>query len=213
MALDSRTVIDRFHLTVPNLRLQNLDAPRINVETVQSVAKWTPVLIWQLTVAEMVMMGVAGQTACFNIVLDENGLPANVVELRAAGLSVRYGYDTFTETAQFEKVWPEPQTNFAMGMGGRYWCQIDGLGGNTDRVYGVTLRNPADVDDPNGHHATVIVWQFQKAIGVPITEPDKPASGYTLVKLQKINEQLIAIDAQIAALTLARREIAGWLEK
>ncbi len=34
MALDSRTVIDRFHLTVPNLSLQNLDAPRINEQLI-----------------------------------------------------------------------------------------------------------------------------------------------------------------------------------
>lgn len=83
-----------------------------------------------------------------------------------------------------------------------------------DLVSGITLQNPADEADPNGHHVSVIAWQFRSAIDIPpVVMPPVTEVGYATIKRQSIADVLAGIDAQIAALTEVRREIAGWLGK
>lgn len=54
MALDSAELIAQYHLDAPNLRLQNYTNGRITVLAAKTNPRWVPVLIWQMTVAEMV---------------------------------------------------------------------------------------------------------------------------------------------------------------
>lgn len=209
MALDSAELIAQYHLDAPNLRLQNYTNGRITVLAAKTNPRWVPVLIWQMTVAEMIEWGVAGQTACFNVLLDGNGSLVELSAAQASGLSLRYGWDKETKHAPFEKAKPEPIGNFVMGAGGEYWAEVAGVGVVSDMVSGVTLHNPNDQADPWAHHVTVIAWQFQgEQQPVPITEV-----GYATIKRQSIANVLAGIDAQIVSLTEVRREIAGWLQK
>lgn len=213
MALDSAELIAQYHLDAPNLRLQNYTNGRITVLAAKTNPRWVPVLIWQMTVAEMIEWGVAGQTACFNVLLDGNGLPVGSATAQASGLSLRYGWSNETKSAPFEKIWPEPQGNFVMGAGGDYWVEIAGYGVFSDLVSGITLQNPADEADPNGHHVSVIAWQFRSAIDIPpVVMPPVTEVGYATIKRQSIANTLAGIDAQIVSLTEVRREIAGWLK-
>lgn len=218
MSLSAQTLINKFNLNTPNLTPLDLTNGRFKVLGVKTPDnKWSPVFIWQMTVAEMEGWGVAGQTVCHNIMLDGDGKPMLADELRRLGMSLRYGWNGSNSdlSAPFEKVWPEPVGNFALGNGGVYWVEIDSPLGLSDQVDGVTLQNPYDVVDPNGHHVTVIVWQFIYVIHAPtvVLPPVTPEIGYATIKRQSIADVLAGIDAQIAALTLARREIAGWLGK
>lgn len=208
MSLNTQAIINTFHLNMPDLQLRNLASPRIAVEVIEASRKWSPVFIWQMTVAEMVTLGVAGQTVCFHIMLDSSGLPMSADVLRAGRMAVRYGFDNQASKAQFEKVWPEPPTNFTMGMGGKYWTEICGPNVQSDRVVDITLQNPADMEDPNGHHVAVIAWQFQA--GNVVTKPIPPAQGYSLVRQGDIDTMLGRLDVQLNELRAMRQEVASW---
>lgn len=213
MALDSAELIAQYHLDAPNLRLQNYTNGRITVLAAKTNPRWVPVLIWQMTVAEMIEWGVAGQTACFNVLLDGNGSLVELSTAQASGLSLRYGWDKEMKHAPFEKAKPEPIGNFVMGAGGEYWAEVAGVGVVSDMVSGVTLHNPNDQADPNGHHVSVIAWQFRTAIDIPpVVMPPATEVGYATIKRQSIANVLAGIDAQIVSLTEVRREIAGWLK-
>lgn len=216
MALDSQAVLDKYNLNQPNMPLRNLTAGRVDVQPVVAAVRWLPVLIWQLTIAEMIELGVAGQTVCFHIVLDVDGKPIATDDLRRLNTSLRYGWDNGeTHNTPFEKPWPEPSANFAMGNGGRYWAEIESPLAASARVYGISLHNPDDRIDPNAHHVTVVVWQRHTGDVIVIADPPPtmpPVAGYKTIKTQAINDHLAALDAQIAGLTAMRRKVASWLQ-
>lgn len=207
MSLDSQAVLNEFGLLAPNLPR----SPYKNVLRCAALDRWVPVLVWKMTTAEMAAWGVAGQTCCFQIFIDRAGKPiTNPDELRRV-VEVSYNWRANDpHIAPIEKVWPEPPANFAMGFGGKYTVSVSKA---SDIVHEITLPYPADKDDPNGHHATVIVWQWQVADAVvePVQpEPAKPAHGYALVKLAALDEMLSSIDAHINALRAMRQEVASW---
>ena len=117
---------------------------------------WRAVEIWTMTAEEMRRFGVEGQTACFVVLLDNEG---RVIRGVGNTTVIRYGIEGQPgQTLVFEKQYPEPLGNFVMGAGGRFWVEIEDDMYSSDTVTGITLQNPDDTD-PLAHHTTVIVFQ------------------------------------------------------
>ncbi len=123
---------------------------------------WRAVKIWTMTTEEMRRFGVEGQTACFVVLLDQEG---QVIRNASSShvTAIRYGIEgQFARMSPFEKQYPEPLGNFVMGAGGRFWVEIEDDMYSSDMVTGITLQNPDDTD-PLAHHTTVIVFQVCRA--------------------------------------------------
>lgn len=162
---------------------------RVQVQRVAAKRKWTPIFIWAMTKWEMEQEGVAGQTACFHVLLSTIGEPVWVGKIEDdMGLSLRYGWGDGDFRAPFEKTFPEPHGNFVMGAGAEYWAKIDDIDGTpSDTVTGITLTNREDEADPFAHHTTLVIWQLQDEEDVPVVV-ERPEGGYATISLAKLRE-------------------------
>lgn len=162
--------------------------PRITVQSVASAEKWTPVLIWQFTASEARSFGVEGQGNCFVVPLDRSGTPM-YGRLR---LFIATGWEGMRpdETPQpqsFEKQFPEPAGNVSLFGQAKYWIEIDDRTGTpSDRVVGITLANPSDMD-PNAHHCTLVVFQIQRQ---DEQRPDGGTVSVSLAELRRLQKQV-----------------------
>ena len=121
---------------------------------------WRAVKVWTMTAEEMRRFWVEGQTACFVVLLDQEG---QVIRGVGNTTAIRYGIEgQFTRMSPFEKQYPEPLGNFVMGAGGRFWVEIEDDLYSSDTVTGITLQNPDDTD-PLAHHTTVVAFQACRA--------------------------------------------------
>jgi len=121
---------------------------------------WRAVKVWTMTAEEMRRFWVEGQTACFVVLLDQEG---RVIRGVGNTTVIRYGIEGQPgQISLFEKQYPEPLGNFVMGAGGEFSVEIEDDVYSSDTVTGITLQNPDDTD-PLAHHTTVIVFQVCRA--------------------------------------------------